>query len=136
MADLTISTQDDGTGLIALVLCLNGVPLHTIQKGYHSDAEAVEALLTALTYAAPDPPDLTGYDVGIEKTTELIGQMEEVMSALMEVGGRLENLESAPAVQLQPVTAAPRRSLLGVARASCVSRPPRASHPPPFAAKP
>jgi len=73
----------------------NQLEQKTLQEGYADPGQALEAYLTALTYAAPDPPDMAIYDIGLKRTGELVDQMGNVNDAIPQIIQRLEDVEEA-----------------------------------------
>lgn len=84
-----------------------------LQTGYVSPAQALEALVIGLTTAPPPPPDLTPYDEGLIKLSEIATTQEEIADAITTLGGRMNEVEDRLDGK-GPVASAgsPRRSLL------------------------
>lgn len=86
----------DGALTLDLVLVDNeGGIVHTRQvaTGFQTPGDAMDALLEAITYMAPPPPDLSGLEIAAEKVTELATGAEEVADAIRILGERLNTVE-------------------------------------------
>lgn len=116
--EIKIAIVGDPLGNANIVAHLEGTaatgPDAMLIGGPYADAaEALQALVTALCYGPPDPPDLAPYEEGLTKLGELATQQEDVVSALGELGTRLNQVEDRlDGLAAQPAAAPVKQSLL------------------------
>jgi len=127
---LTTSIEAAEDGTFAIVLQVEGSgPGVTLQSGYSTVQEALEAFIDCLTTA---PPDLEPYDLAVNRVTDLVNEIEEIVDAIGQLGTRMNEVEDRLAGTGPAQPPAGKRSLLpgrDVARGP-IQQPVRQAPPP------
>jgi hypothetical protein len=101
---------DDPNWTIALAVHTSDgaeLTIKELQTGYADPGAALDAYMDALTYAAPPPPDMGIYDIGLTRVGQLVDQMGDVTEAIPQIVQRLEDAEEAIKAGVGPATTAP-----------------------------